>query len=136
MKVVIDTNILLISIPSKSIYRPIFNAYLSNKISLVVTTPIFFEYLEILEQQSAKGVARYIEDSLIAAKNVITPTIYYYWNLITIDVDDNKFVDAYLAEDADYLVTNDNHFGEIKQTAYPKVNVVSANEFLEIIKSI
>jgi len=110
MKVVIDTNVFLISLPRRSIYRTIFDACLSNKILLIVTTSIFFEYLEIFEQRSSKEVARYIDDSLTSAKNVIIPSIYYYWDIVTEGADDNKFIDAYLAEGADYLVTNDAHF--------------------------
>jgi len=97
MRVVIDTNILVISIPSASKYRPIFDAYISGKITLVVTTAIFFEYIEILQQLSKGGVARYTEDSLMSADNVIIPPIYYNWNLLDTDVDDNKFINAYLA---------------------------------------
>ncbi|HWB27196.1 MAG TPA: putative toxin-antitoxin system toxin component, PIN family [Chitinophagaceae bacterium] len=136
MKVVIDTNILLVSIPSKSKYRPIFEAWLFDKITLVVTSAIFFEYIEISGQQSKQGIAKYIEDALIAAKNVVTPSVYYRWQLISGDPDDNKFTDAYLAESADYLVTNDNHFNEAARIEFPKINVVSADKFLEILKDL
>ncbi len=136
MRVVIDTNVLVISIPGKSKYRPIFDAYLFNKISLVITTSIFFEYVEILQQLSKSGIAKYIEDSLVAASNVITPSIYYYWQLVDIDVDDNKFTDAYIAGDAEYLVTNDTHFADVKRKGFPNINIVSADEFLEIINNL
>jgi len=48
--------------------------------------------------------------------------------------DDNKFTDAYIAANADYLVTNDAHFNEVKNISFPPVNVISADEFLEIVK--
>lgn len=62
--------------------------------------------------------------------------VYYFWNLITVDPDDNKFIDAYVAADADYLVTNDAHFNEVKKVNFPLVNIVSADEFLEILKKV
>ncbi len=43
MKIVIDTNILLVSIPAHSKYRPIFDAYSKRKFTLVITTDIYFE---------------------------------------------------------------------------------------------
>ena len=49
--------------------------------------------------------------------------------LITSDVDDNKFVDAAVAGNADYLVTEDKDFNELKKINFPKVEVISLNEF-------
>jgi len=134
MKIVIDTNILLVSIPAHSKYRPILDAFSKRKYTLIVTTAIYFEYIEVLEKLSAKGVTKYIEDALVVARNVLKPEVYYYWNLITGDPDDNKFIDAYIAADGDYLVTNDAHFNEAKKVNFPLINIVSADEFLEILK--
>ncbi|MCW3110444.1 MAG: putative toxin-antitoxin system toxin component, family [Segetibacter sp.] len=136
MKVVIDTNIFLVSIPVHSKYRPILDAFSKRKYTLIVTTDIYFEYIEVLDKLSAKGVTRYIEDALTVARNVINPEIYYYWNLITVDSDDNKFTDAYIAAGSDYLVTNDAHFNEVKKVTFPPVNIISADEFLEILKGL
>ena len=136
MKVVIDTNILLVSIPVKSKYRPILDAFSQRKFIIVVTTDIYFEYLEVLEKLSAKGVTDYIEDALTISRNVLKAEVYYYWNLINADPDDNKFTDAYIAANADYLVTNDAHFNEVKKIHFPPVNIVSADEFLENLKQL
>lgn len=136
MKIVIDTNILLVSIPAHSKYRPIFENFVKRKYTLVITTAIFFEYLEVLEKLAAKGVSDYIDDSLVFARNVFQPEVYYYWNLITVDPDDNKFTDAYISANADYLVTNDAHFNEVKKIPFPPVNIISADEFLEVLKGL
>lgn len=136
MKVVLDTNILLISIPRQSKYRPIFNAYLDSKISLVVTTAIFLEYTEILQQKSAKYIAGFIQESLLAANNIVVPEVFYLWRLITTDPDDNKFTDAYISAGADYLVTNDSHFNEIRKVEFPPVNIISADDFLEVLEKL
>ena len=136
MKVVVDTNVLLVAIPHRSKYRPIFDAYLNNTISLVVTTAIFFEYREILNNFSKTGVGDFIEESLLSAANVIVPQIYYQWDLIEADADDNKFTDAYLAADADYLITNDAHFNAVRDASFPPVKIVTSDEFLGILKSL
>lgn len=136
MNIVIDTNILLVSIPAHSKYRPVLNAFSNRKYTLIITTAIYFEYIEILENLSAKGVAKYIEDALVFARNVLQTEVYYNWNLITVDPDDNKFTDAYIAANADYLVTNDAHFNEVKKIPFPPVNIISADEFLEVLKEL
>lgn len=101
---------------------------------LILTTAIYFEYIEILENLSKKGVAKYIEDALVIGRNVLQTEVYYNWNLITTDPDDNKFTDAYIAANADYLVTNDAHFNEVKKIRFPPVNIISAEEFLNILE--
>lgn len=52
MKVVIDTNVLLVSIPKKSKYRLIFDYLIDMKYDLVVSNEILFEYEEIISQKS------------------------------------------------------------------------------------
>ena len=43
LKIVLDTNVLLVSISSKSRYRPILDAFLNEKFELCVTTDILME---------------------------------------------------------------------------------------------
>lgn len=135
MKVVLDTNVLIVSIPDRSKFRPIWDAYLNNNITLIVTTDIYFEYIEMLYTLSKKVVAEFVGESLKAAVNIINPAIYYSWNLITADPDDNKFTDAYIAANAIYLVTNDAHFNEAKKTPFPPVNIISADDFLKVLQN-
>ncbi|MDR1951266.1 MAG: PIN domain-containing protein, partial [Bacteroidales bacterium] len=53
----------------------------------------------------------------------------YKWNLITVDTDDNKFVDCALNAGADYIVTNDRHFNVLKDIEFPKINVIDIDTF-------
>ena len=73
----------------------------------------------------AEAVLQLIEN----APNVEWITKYYKWNLIDADPDDNKFVDCAVACDAKYLVSDDKHFRVLKQVEFPKVEVISAEEF-------
>jgi len=61
---------------------------------------------------------------------------YFFWNLITADPDDNKFVDCAVAASADYLVTEDKHFKVLKNIPFPPVTVVSMDDFLEVLQNI
>lgn len=49
MKIVLDTNSLLVSIPKKSPYRPIFDAIIEGKLTLLISNEILMEYVEKLE---------------------------------------------------------------------------------------
>lgn len=134
MKVILDTNVLLIALPTRSPYHRIIQAFNNRQYDLVVTTPIFLEYEEILSQKANPLIADTVLGAFIEAPNVIAVTDYYYWGLIHSDFDDNKFTDAFLNGQADYLVTNDAHFNAVKGAEFPKINVISADEFLEISK--
>jgi predicted nucleic acid-binding protein len=67
--------------------------------------------------------------------NLLYVNKYYFWRLITIDPDDNKFVDCAIAANADFIVTDDKHFNVLKNVAFPSVKVINAAEFLEILKT-
>ena len=136
MKVVIDTNVLLVSFPNKSRYRPIFNSIINSDVFLIITNSIYLEYVEILHCRAKREAIEIFEKFVRSAENIINPAIYYSWNLITVDPDDNKFTDAYIAANADYLITNDAHFNEVKKIPFPPVKIVSADEFLEILKGL
>lgn len=136
MRVLLDTNVLLMALPSKSRYHSFIELFSNRKYSLVLTPEIFLEYEEILSLKAKPSVATFILSAFIEAPNVIPVNIYYRWNLISVDPDDNKFTDAYVAAQADYLVTTDSHFEPVKKVAYPKINIVSPDEFLHILKTL
>ena len=133
MKIVLDTNILLQSIGYSSRYRPIWNAFLNEVFDLQITSSILLEYEEQLEKRTSKLVAVNIIALIGEALNAHYIDVFYEWNAIVADPDDNKFFDAAVAANVDYLVTNDGHFNPAKRFTFPKVNIVSADEFLEIL---
>ncbi len=57
IKVVLDTNVLLVSISDKSSLHWIFKALLSQTYRLCVTTDILAEYAEIIEQHMGANVS-------------------------------------------------------------------------------
>lgn len=135
MKIVIDTNILLVSLKRSSRYRPIFQHLIEGHYFLVVTNEILSEYLEIIGARTTPEIANNLGDLLIRLTNVEQIETYFNWMLVAADSDDDKFVDAAVAGNVDYLVTNDGHFKVLKTIDFPKVNVISADEFLEVLAS-
>ncbi len=65
--------------------------------------------------------------------NVLFVSNYFFWNFITEDPDDNKFVDCAISANADFIVTNDKHFRVLKKISFPSVPVISADDFVEIL---
>ena len=133
MRIVLDTNVLLQSLPATSAYRPIFNAIRSGQIELVVSTDILLEYAEILGGRSSPLIADNVLALLLGPVDARRQNIYFRFNLIVTDPDDNKFVDCAIAGQADYLITNDAHFKHLAQVNFPTVRVLSAQEFLAVL---
>jgi len=115
IKIVLDTNILLQALAVKSRFRPIWNAFLNTHIHLYVITSILLEYEEILSIRTSSLVAFNVVSLIREAPNAFLTNIHYEWNVITQDVDDNKFFDTTVAANADYLVTNDAHLTQQKK---------------------
>ena len=136
MRVVIDTNILLVSVSDRSPYHLIFKSFVEGKYSLCVTTEILDEYAEILHTYSSQFLANNTLEVIENAINTVFITRYFAFELIKIDLDDNKFVDCAIASNADFIVTNDGHFNVLKNIPFPKVKVISIDDFMEILKTI
>lgn len=133
-RVILDTNILVSTISSKSSTRWLFDEILDGVISLILSNEIVFEYLEVLARKSNSQIAKNIINALLYLPNTELTSIYYYWNLIENDPDDNKFVDAYLISNPDFLISNDKHFNILKSLNFPKVNIISFQEFEQIFR--
>lgn len=133
IRVVLDTNVLLVSIPSQSKYRPIFDAILNGKIEVVLSNDILNEYIEIIERKTNILVANNIGETLLNLDCVVPVDIRFNWNLIELDKEDNKFVDAYIAGNASILVTNDKHFEILNQITFPEVVIMNIEQFLELV---
>ena len=136
MRVVLDTNVLLVSIALRSRYRPIFEALLSGQYILVISNDILTEYEEIIIRKTNVKVASNILEAIGNLSNVVKQEIYIKWDIIEKDRDDNKFVDAAIAGNCDYLVSNDKHFNILKERGNDLVKLINIQEFLEIIEAL
>jgi putative PIN family toxin of toxin-antitoxin system len=134
MKVVLDTNIVFSMIkPTSSCYW-IRKAIEYELLTLCVTTDILDEYEEILGAKYGEAIATLFLDALTALPNVHYQLKSYYFRLIPVDQDDEKFADCAIASNVDYLVTNDKHFEVLKGIDFPIIQVVNDQEFALICK--
>ncbi|RFP64716.1 putative toxin-antitoxin system toxin component, PIN family [Hymenobacter lapidiphilus] len=134
MRIVLDTNVLLASIGRSSPYRRVFTAIIQGEVDLLVSTSILLEYEEILTARTTAQVATSVVRALASFPTVHRYYVYYDWRLIAADPDDEKFVDCYVAGGGDYLVTNDRHFDVLAAISFPKIEVLSAEHFLHILR--
>ena len=128
-KIVLDTNALLQMLGRHSKYHFLYEKFLNEEYWLCVSNEIVHEYEEILEIHASPVVANLFMKVLEFSENVIRKDPFFKLNLIKKDPDDNKFVDCAFASQADYIVTNDAHFLELKQVKFPTIQVKSLDDF-------
>jgi len=129
MKIVLDTNCLLRSVPLKSEYHSILTALQRGFYTLCYSNEILTEYEELLMRFYSHSLTYNILNFIINSTNTQQVNPYYKWNLITADADDNKFVDCALNGGADYIVTNDKHFNILNEIKFPPIKVIDIDVF-------
>lgn len=132
--VVVDTNCLLRMIPLRSKYRPTWDAFLDGKYILCVSNEIVSEYMEILSVKVSSTFAENIIGAILRSPFVRRFDPKFHFNLIEADPDDNKFVDCAIIANADFIVSEDSHFRVLKTISFPKVNVLTLDEFSEELR--
>lgn len=139
MRVVLDINVLLISLPVTSKYRPIFDSLKAGKFELILSNDILSEYHEKLAEKTSPSVADNVTKLLLALDNCLLQSIYFEWSLMhndrtTARPDDNKYVDCALVANADHLVSEDRHFSVLRTINFPQLSVIRIDEFLDWVR--
>ena len=136
MKIVLDTNCLIQSVPRQSRYHIVWESLVKGEHVLCVSNEILEEYLEILQRLTDYETAELIVKTIVNSPFVELITPYYHFQMIQADPDDNKFVDCAIAAGARYVVTNDHHFDILRQTSFPYVDVIALADFAEQLKQL
>lgn len=134
--VVLDTNCLLQIIARRSTYYFLWEKFLQGEYELCVTTEILAEYEEILGQKANPVIASMALEIIRQAPNTRLFDAHFRWNLITKDVDDNKFVDCAVVSNAEFIVSEDKHFDVLKEIPFPKVEVIRLDVFAVLMKGL
>jgi putative PIN family toxin of toxin-antitoxin system len=122
------------SISRRSEHYWLWQAFRDRKIILCYTTEILLEYFEVLSRFFSVPLAKEVIDTIISARHSRGIEVYFHWNLITADLDDNKLVDCAVCANARYIVSNDKHFDILEAIDFPKVDILTIEEFKEIIQ--
>lgn len=132
--IALDTTILLQAISRRGPYRLIRNALEAGAVCLVISNDILAEYREILEREggpTAWDQFSKIIDALRLRGNAIKEVSpQYQCRAVVVDYDDNKFVDAAFAADADYIVTSDRHFNILHLNTSIRTKPMHPDEFI------
>lgn len=134
IRVVIDTNVFITIVGSRSPFRWIFDAIIEGKLILCLSSEIILEYQEILLRKTNEEVASIIMDFLTIHPFVVKSEPYFRFLLVTQDMDDNKFVDCAIAANAYCLISNDKHFNILEKISFPKVRVLAIPDFETLFK--
>lgn len=132
--IVLDTNCLLRSLSRRSEYYAVWEAFVLGKYTLCVTTEILAEYEEIISSHMSPLAAKLAIEMILRASNVLRVDAQFRFHLITVDKDDNKFVDCAIVANAEYIVTNDRHFDVLTSIPFPHVEVRKLEEFHKELK--
>jgi len=131
MNLVIDTNVLVESITSKSPYHKIFRSIVDGKHNLLISNEILSEYYEIFSRIYSEQFIKEISIFFSYSTNIIGIDPHYRFHLIATDEDDNKFVDCAICGNCDLIISSDRHFKILKEIDFPKVNVFTPGEFID-----
>lgn len=133
MKIVLDTNCLIMAISSRNKYHIVWKSFLAGKYTLCVSNEIVEEYVEVVGRNISPTVADMVAYTLLTRKNVKRFDPHFRFHLIESDNDDNKFVDCAINSGAMFIVTEDHHFNVLKQIQFPHVDCIGIDAFIEIL---
>lgn len=133
MTVVIDCNIFVVCLTSRSPYHFIYRALIEGKFDLLISHDIMLEYEEIIQLKYGTTTANAFISLLKELPNVHYVTPYYKWLLIDADPDDDKYCDCAIAGKAMYIVTEDKHFNALQRISFPKLSTMSIDDFLMVL---
>ena len=102
-----------------------------------VSNEILSEYEEILAIHASPEVAHNVVEAIARHPMTHYRESYYRFRLLAdVDKDDDKFVDCAITANADYIVTEDTHFNILKQIPFPKLTILTLDEFNEELKKV
>lgn len=133
MKIVLDTNVLLVSLPSHSPFHIIFQFLQQGKYELFLSNEIVSEYEEKIGERLGVNRTDLHLKELLNYPNVHLIDIFFKWHFIVADPEDDKFVDCAVASGSDFIVTNDKHYNVLKQVDFPTIHTIKAEDFVLLL---
>jgi putative PIN family toxin of toxin-antitoxin system len=138
MRAVLDTNILISRYLSPhAAPSHIFGRWRLDAFELVVTEPILAEYQEVLSYDRLRRVHRLSDEEISSIvedfrefATVVEPNKRLH--VILDDPDDDKFLEAALAGEAEFVVSGDRHLLQLK--TYGGIRIVTPSVFLAILQ--
>ena len=134
MRLVLDTNSLIQCVSRRRRYHDLWLSFIDGRNQLCVTTEILNEYVEILQRETTENFASIMLEVILNNPNTLFINVFYKFNLIIADPDDNKFIDCAIAAQAKYIVTEDHHYDVLRDLEFPKVDIIGLDDAMRMIK--
>ena len=87
----------------------------------------------MLGEYASPEVAHNVVEAIVALPTTTMQNTYVHFELLPGDADDNKFVDCAIASNAELIVTNDKDFNLLKSIQWPRVEIMTIQDFIAII---
>ena len=132
IKAVLDTNVLISGVFWKGPPFEILGAWQKRRFTLVLSPAILEEYRRVLHEMMKKrplGVLSSILEVIELHSEMINPGRFP--EHVCSDPDDDKFLEAAFASDADYVVTGDAALLKLKN--YQGTQIVTPPQFLAFL---
>ena len=133
-KIVLDTNILISAFGWKGKPKEIFSKVINGEFKLIMSQKQLEEVEMVIEYPKFSFTndqkSRFLK-ILLATINIVETSGKL--NLIKDDVKDDVILESAVENDAEFLISGDEHLLKIKK--YGNTKIVTATEFLELIKS-
>ena len=134
ISVCVDTNVVLRMRGSSGDFRPLWLALTSGQLAWVVSTEILLEYEELLVARggSDRWQSLWTLMQLISHRFGTIPLVdpQFRFSVITVDPDDNKFVDCAIVANADFIITEEAHFKPLATAGY-KPQAITPVSFIQ-----
>jgi putative PIN family toxin of toxin-antitoxin system len=127
--VVIDTNVMVSAYLGGSL-EAIIVAWRAGKFALIVSNQVVSEYLDVLSRPKFKIAHDELDDfaALILSKaEFVLPEKSIH--AVEADPSDNKFIEAAVAGQADYIVSGDKHLLDLKE--FQGIAILTPRIFLD-----
>jgi uncharacterized protein len=116
-------------------FRPIIEAFEQNLFVLILSNEILLEYEEVLKKLGGARAWPAFRALLAALPNNSIPVSpSYHWQAIRRDPDDDKFVDAAVAGNAEWIVTEDSDFDELVADTRLLVRPIDPRDFIDLLR--
>jgi putative PIN family toxin of toxin-antitoxin system len=131
--VVLDTNVFVQMFGTRSPFVALQRAMLDGRLTVAYSTGMLLEYEEVVTRYA--GALRWerlwqvmqFTTQIHHTIRHIEPS--YQWQLVPVDPDDNKFVDCAIAAEAEWIITEDRHYGVLKESGH-KPRVIAPEAFI------
>jgi hypothetical protein len=128
MKVVIDTNVLISGIFWKGQPNKVLNIWREGKITPVVSADMLSEFTKVMNDFKIRLPQDLIREWInMILKNSIWVEPKEKLDVVKDDPEDNMFLEAAVAGDAEYIISQDKHLLKLK--SYSRIRIVKPEEF-------